>query len=270
MKKMLVLLVTALVVACATPEGMRRVATSDKVVFDLPTEGLAEGGIHGINFEVRPYECTRAGYRYLRDTKLARQGEDRCTVNFMTFIMAANGARTTKQIAYDNYLFEIKKSSEKAFTRVEFKPLFEGIPPYRNFGSKNISPPHSVANALEVLATSGVLIYGFQVGSPLAPAAVTKNLQKYFKTTSHGNQPVTILKKTFTTSYLLQSGDNTLATFYVSVHPLKKGSRIEVITSLRLATDDNYHIDAAGQARDVKQLLADAVSAIPPGTAARR
>lgn len=265
-KRLLVLVVTALVAACATPEGMRKVATSDKVVYDLPSEGVGEGDISGVSFDIRPFECIRSGYRYVRDTKLVRKSADRCAVNFMTYITTADNTRTTPQIAYDSYVFSVKKSKEKGFTRVEFQPLYEGTPPYRNFGSTQISPPHSVENAMEVLATSGVLVYQFQVASPLSKSEVTKSLQKYFKPKSYDRQPVTVMNRSFTTAYLLQSGENTLATFYITMQPLEKGTQLEVITSLRLAPDDNYHVDAVGQVRDLKRVIADAVTPVPPAT----
>lgn len=269
-KKIVMLVFTAVVIACATPDGMRRVTTNDKVVYDLPVEGVQQGDFAGVSFDVRPYECVRSGFKYRRDTKLGRQGDDSCTVDFMTSIVAADGSRTSPQIAYDRYQFKVKKSSEKGFTRLTFKPLYEGIHPYRNFGSAGISPPHSIESAMEVLATSGKLVYRFELGTPLTPSAVTKNLRKYLKPASHVRQPVTIMGKKFTSSYLLMTGDNTLATFYISLQRLAKGTKVEAIAALRLSPDDNYHVDAVGQARDVKRVLADAVTPDPRDTAARR
>ncbi|HJV34836.1 hypothetical protein [Geomonas sp.] len=267
MKRILGLVLTALLAACATPEGMRKVTSSDKVVYDLPSEGVDEGDISGVTFDIRPFECVRSGYKYVRDTKLIRKSDDRCAVNFMTYITTADNTRTTPQIAYDTYLFSVTKSREKGFTRVEFKPLYEGMPPYRNFGSTQISPPHSVENALEVLATSGVLVYRFQVASPMSKTEVTNSLQKYFKQKSYGRQPVTVMNRSFSTAYLLQSGENTIATFYITLQPLEKGTQLEVITTLRLAPDDNYHVDAVGQVRDLKRVIADAVTPVPPESA---
>lgn len=262
MGKSFIVIVVIILASCVTPEGMKSVKNNDRVVYALPSEGVEEGSFSGVRFDVRPYECVRSGYKYLRDTKLVPQEDGRCAVNFMTFIEATGkNGRLSPQVAYDSYLFAVKKRSAKGVTTLTFKPLYEGLHPYRNFGSSTISPPHSVENALEVIATSGILTFQFEVDSPLSQPAVLKRFAKYFRQRSHPGQPVTVMKKSFASSYLLMVSGNPLATFYLSTQPLRSGTRVSVITRLHLAPDDNYHVDAVGQASDIRKVVADAVNA---------
>jgi hypothetical protein len=260
MKRVIMALCIALLAACATTEGLRKLGKADEVVYEIPAEDLEDTAhFSGISFKPRRYECERNGYHFLRDAKISPKGSDRCEVSFVTAILPKGGEHSP-YVAFKSYIFKVDRGTRNSVTTLQFKPMYEVLEPAPAVSRETISPPHTLEDALEVIATSGTVTFQFKVGSPRKRSVVLRNLRKYFKEETHVRQPVEVMKKRFKTSYLLQSSGNTIATFYPALTPHRKGTSVTVVAKVQLAADENYHIDSSDQAKDVKKLIIEAIT----------
>jgi hypothetical protein len=247
---------------CATtPEGMKQLKSSETIVYRMRAEDIDSSALYwGVDFRAKPHESTRYGFKYKRTATIVAKHDEQCEITFSSVItpVSKRGNRPPVESSR-TYIFEVDKRKKRGMATVELRPLFEVLRPDPEFPNRKISPPDTLEDAMEVLATSGVFTFQFAMDSSHDSDAITASFKKYCREHSHLQRPVEVMHRTFTTSYILASGDKAIATFYVSLAPKGKGTKTTVITTLRLAPDANYQVDAAAQAADMKRVVSDIV-----------
>jgi hypothetical protein len=248
--------------ACARiPEGMKQVTSSDRIVYRIPAESIdSKARYWGVEFNTRPYHSARAGFKFRRTAKVVPKDADLCeiTVSSVVTPVSKKLKRATVNTSR-TYVFEVEKWKKKGVATVQFTPLFEVMQPNPDTRDLTVSPPDTLESAMEVLATSGIFIFNTEIESSRNLDQISASFRRFCREQSH-LQPVALMSRTFTTSYLLASGGRAVATFYVSLVPTTKGTKASVITKLPLAPDGNYQVDAVRQSADMRQVISDIIN----------
>ncbi len=258
MKKVLLVVVCALLSACALPALVKNeIKSNDNVVFEVPSVNNANGYYSGISFHLYPYSWHESNFRHERGASIQSLNKDQLKLRFTNAMISSDGSPIG---SYKEYLFKVDTSTAGEITKVQFSPLAETIQPDTGIFKNKPLTNEDVNDAMALITTSGSFTFQFEVDSAYNTESIFANFKRLLTEVSHSNKSVEILGKQFKSSYLLAADNIQLATCYVSIYPYKNGSKAVVIATAKLVPDTKYHVDAGKQISEIKRLVTGVVN----------
>jgi hypothetical protein len=262
MKKLLLVVVCALLSACAKPQLVKtEIQGSDNVVFVVPTEYASNGYLSGItlNLQPRTWYDSEAKASFQNGAGITTIDKNYIKLKYVNGMLSLSNSGELIG-SYKEFLFRVDTTKTGESAKVQFQPIAQIIQPDTGLFKDKPVPPQNVDNAMALLSSSGTLTFQFEVDSTYNSESIFANFKRLLKEESYSKKSVEIMGKQFKSSYLLTSENKTLATCYVNIFPYKNGSKAVVIATAYLKPDSKYNVDAGKQIDTIKKLVSEVVN----------